>query len=34
MYDLIIKNAAIADKMIGDAPALKDESDKYNRKKK
>lgn len=28
------KNAAIADKMIGDAPALKDESDKYNRKKK
>ncbi|MBQ2863352.1 MAG: hypothetical protein IJE84_04175, partial [Clostridia bacterium] len=28
------KNAAIADKVIGDAPALKDESDKYNRKKK
>ena len=28
------KNAAIADKMIGEAPALKDESDKYNRKKK
>ena len=27
------KNSAIADKMIGDAPALKDESDKYNRKK-
>ena len=27
------KNAAIADKVIGDAPALKDESDKYNRKK-
>ena len=28
------KNAAIADKVIGDAPVLKDESDKYNRKKK
>ena len=28
------KNAAIADKMIGEAPALKDESDKYNKKKK
>lgn len=28
------KNAAIADKMIGDAPKLKDESDKYNKKKK
>jgi membrane protein insertase Oxa1/YidC/SpoIIIJ len=28
------KNAAIADKVIGEAPALKDESDKYNRKKK
>ncbi len=28
------KNAAIADKVIGNAPKLKDESDKYNRKKK
>ncbi len=28
------KNAAIADKVIGDAPKLKDESDKYNSKKK
>ncbi len=28
------KDAAIADRMIGEAPALKDESDKYNRKKK
>ena len=28
------KNAAIADKMIGEAPALKDESDKYNAKNK
>ncbi len=28
------KNAAIADKVIGEAPALKNESDKYNRKKK
>ena len=28
------KNAAIADRVIGEAPALKDESDKYNRKKK
>ena len=28
------KNAAIADRMIGDAPKLKDESDKYNKKKK
>ncbi len=28
------KNAATAEKMIGEAPALKDESDKYNKKKK
>ena len=28
------KNAAIAEKVIGDAPALKDESDKYNKKNK
>ena len=28
------KNAAIADKVLGEAPALKDESDKYNKKKK
>lgn len=28
------KNAAIAEKVLGDAPKLKDESDKYNKKKK